>query len=255
MERDGVPKLNSVDKHQSWGRLFKGYLASKDLAAVLLPNHCRPTHEHPSMEAPDLNAAPLIPVGQAAVPIIPARGNNPGVAAQPAGMTTAIFDAMLKEYYTFESKVYGYTITAIQDFTQLYDHIMALPEVVLMQESRLLGSVICRHITAYCTNNDNDAMAGITMSKILMLSLEQCKSCADLVRQLNELYHVLPPRHAHSDALKKLQLKTACGKEFRIFFMAHNEGRTYHQLCNALVELEEEDAATAALSGLKSESR
>ena len=35
--------------------------------------------------------------------------------------------------------------------------------------------------------------------------------------------------------------------------MAHNDGRPYHQLCTALVENEEEEAATAALSGLKSE--
>jgi hypothetical protein len=169
-------------------------------------------------------------------------------------MTTVLFDAMLKEYYTFESKVYGYSISAIQNFTPLYDHIMALPDVEEMQETRLMGSVIFRHITAYCTNNNNDGIAGITTSKILMLSLEQFKSCADLVRELNELYHVLPPRLAHSDAQKKLQLKTACGKDYRLFFMAHkNDGRTYNQLCTDLVENEEEDAATAVLSGLKSE--
>ena len=130
-------------------------------------------------------------------------------------MSQENFDKLLKEYFTLESKVYGYAITAIQDFTQLYDHIMALPDVEHMQETRLLGSVICRHITAYCTNNDNDAMAGITNSKILLLSLSQFKSCTDLVRELNELYHVLPPRLAHSDSQKKLQLKAACGKDLR----------------------------------------
>ena len=254
MEKDGLPRLNMISKYQPWIRAFKSFLASKDLAAVLLHNFCRPTPNHPSMEAFDpLIMAPLIPVGQAAVPMILAGANNPGVPAQPAGMTTVLFDAMLKEYYTFESKVYGYSISAIQNFTSLYDHIMALPDVEHMQETRLLGSVIFRHITAYCTNNNNDGIAGITTSKILMLSLEQFKSCADLVRELNELYHVLPPRLAHSDAQKKLQLKTACGKDYRLFFMAHNDGRTYNQLCTALVENEEEDAATAVLSGLKSE--
>jgi hypothetical protein len=252
-EKDGIPKLNVVNKYLSWIRAFRSFLASKDLAAVLLHIFCRPTLNHPSMEVADPLAAPLIPVGQAAIQMIPARANNPGVPAQPAGMTHENFDKLLREYYTFESKVYGYSISAIQDFIPLYDHIMSLPEVVLMQESRLLGSVICRHITAYCTNNDNDAMAGITNSKILLLSLSQFKSCTDLVRELNELYHVLPLRLAHSDSQKKLQLKAACGKDFRNFFMAHYENKTYHQLCMSLTAMEEEDAATDALSGLKSE--
>ena len=82
--------------------------------------------------------APLIQVGQAAIPMILAGPNNAGVPAQPAGMTTVLFDAMLKEYFTQESKVYGHSITAIQEFTPLYDHIMALPDVEHMQETRLL---------------------------------------------------------------------------------------------------------------------
>ena len=254
MDKDGIPRLNVVNKYQPWIRAFKGFLAGKDLATVLLLNFCRPTHAHPSMEAPDpLLQPPLIPVGQAAMPMILAGANNAGVPAQPAGMTTVLFDAMLKEYFTLESKVYGHSITAIQDFTPLYDHIMALPDVEHMQETRLLGSVICRHITAYCTNNENDAMAGITNSKILLLSLSQFKSCTDLIRELNELYHVLPLRLAHPDSQKKLQLKSACGKEFKNFFMAHYENKTYHQLCTSLIKMEEEDVATAALDGLKSE--
>ena len=35
--------------------------------------------------------------------------------------------------------------------------------------------------------------------------------------------------------------------------MAHYENKTYHQLCTSLIKMEEEDAATAALDGLKSE--
>lgn len=253
-ERERVPRLTNISKYQPWRRTFRTYLASKDLSAVLLRNFCRPTHMHPSMEAPDpLLLPPLIPVGQAAMPMIGAVANNAGVPAQPAGMTHATFDALLKEYYTMESKVYGYSMAAIQDFRQLYDHIMALPEVVDMQETRLLGSRISTHITTYCTDNENDNMAGITMARILQLSLEQFKSCADLIREFNELYHVLPPRLAQSDSQKKLQLRTACGKEFKNFFMAHSEGKTFHQLCVSLVGMEDEDAASAALVGLRSE--
>ena len=229
-ERERVPRLTNISKYQPWRRTFRTYLASKDLSAVLLRNFCRPTHMHPSMEAPDPLLLPaLIPVGQAAMPMIGAVANNAGVPAQPAGMTHATFDALLKEYYTMESKVYGYSMAAIQDFRQLYDHIMALPEVVDMQETRLLGSRISTHITTYYTDNENDNMAGITMARILQLSLEQFKSCACLIREFNELYHVLPPRLAQSDSQKKLQLRTACGKEFKNFFMAHSEGKTFHR--------------------------
>ena len=67
MEKDGIPRLNVISKYQPWVREFKSFLASKDLAAVLLRNFCRPTLIHPSMEVYDPLMVPLIPVGQAVV--------------------------------------------------------------------------------------------------------------------------------------------------------------------------------------------
>ena len=213
-----------------------------------------PTHLHPSMEAPNpLFAPPLIPVGQAAVPMVLAIVGIPGVPAQPAGMTVETFDTLLALYFTMQSKVYGVLMRAIENFTALYDHVMDNAEIIAMQEGRLLGSRVFVIIRDYCTNNVSDTKVAVTIAEILNLRLHQFDSCATLIRAFNERYHVLPPRHANSDAQKKLQLRIACGKVHKNFIVITGENKTYHELCTSLVEMEESETAADALDGLKSE--
>jgi len=252
-DKRSVPKLESISKYQPWMRQFRAFLASMDLASVLLPNFQCPTTAHPSLEARIATEPALIPVGQAAVPMVAARENAAAVPAQAAGMTQENFDILRARYFTYESKVYGFLISAIEQFITLYDYIMKLDEVVQMQISRLLGSRISYLVTQYCTNNDSDNLSSLTITRIVKLRLDQFNSCADLIREFDQLYHVLPVRMAYSDASKKLQLQVACGDLYKFFFMAAGDDKTYVQLCASLEKMEVTAAVAAALDDTKSE--
>lgn len=255
MEKDSrTPKLDRMDKYRPWIQQFKANMASKDLSAVLHDNFCRPTHAHPSMEtANPLYAAPPIPVGQAAVAHVPAAHGVLAVPAQPAGITHAAFDTLLALYFSMESRVYGIMMGSIIEFTSLYDHLMDQQEIIDMQGTHLLGSRIAALIRDYCTDNESDNMAAVTIAQILQLRLGQFKSISRLIREFNERYHVLPPRLAHTDAQKKLQLQVACGPEHKQYISITSQGKTYHQVCTLLIEQELTDEAANALAGLHSE--
>jgi hypothetical protein len=252
--QDCIPKLERLEQFRSWMFLIMSYLAGKDLSTVIQDNFARPTFAHPSLEAAGQGVPILPPVGQIQAAMIPADAlGHPGQPGQEAGMTFAAFDTLLGIYFTMQSKVYGILMQAIQHFVPLYDHVLEVPEVTAMQTNRLLGSRIWTIIRNFCTENTSDALAGVIAAQILTLRLNQFSSCANLIREFNERYHVLPARLAHSDAQKKLQLQVACGQTYKQFIMIAASTQTYHELCRSLITMELTEDAANALSGLKSE--
>ena len=254
--RDGIPKLRRIEEFMQWMTLFIAHLATLDLSIVIQQSFHMPTHIHPSMEAPVEGQPPMQRVGQPAlIAIAPNHlgDNDPGQAAQEAGMSVSVFNVMMNHYNTMQAKVYGIIILAIQGFTTLYDHIIQIPEFIAMQSQRLRGSRIWTFVHNYCTANPNDALAGVIIAQLQSLRLLQFSTVTQLIKAFNEFYHVLPLRMAYSDAMKKLQLQTACGETHKQFIQITSTICDYPELCNRLTNIEIVEQAANALAGQKSE--
>jgi hypothetical protein len=247
---DGIPRLEKMNEFHNWMFLMTSYFARVDLNQVIQADFHSPTIMHPSMTAPIFGAIPMAYVGQQ---LILAAAGPPIQVYQAAGMTQTTFDLLVADYNSKQSKVYGILMHAISKFTQLYDYLLKLPEVLAMITGRLLGSRIWTLISSYCTNNDSDTLAGVVAAQISTLRLSNFKSIADLIRVMNSHYHSLPPRLAHSDPMKKLQLELACGAKYQTYIEVHQEGKTFDVLCNALIVLDEKELAKLELSGKRSE--